>query len=348
VDGATLSCYIPTMHTRACSAFVVAVVVLFLLASAIAQAQPADTDSITTFRASTSLVLVDVRAHDTKTGRPIEQLTRDDFEVSDNGHRVEVVSLDTGAYAKPIALWLVALCNYPHDGASGEFFGKANLFRPALDKLSKRDKVAVAHWCDNGDARGDLLPTDDRDLAIESLGQVLQPLAFQPAAGDLRKGELACQSMLRGIVADAVANKSRYLPVIVFLHGDWTGAPQREIDVLIGSLLESQGMVYGIKDKNVADFSFHLSFEIPQIFHYLADNTAGEYFSVPDQLYAEALGTIIDQVHFRYQLGFRPAELDGRRHKLKVKLSDAAKKKYRNVRLHARNEYVAMKREPLR
>jgi len=48
-------------------------------------------------------------------------------------------------------------------------------------------------------------------------------------------------------------------------------------------------------------------------------------------------------VHFRYELGFVPAIIDGKRHKLKVALAKEAKEakeEYRGVRLRFRGEYI--------
>jgi hypothetical protein len=70
---------------------------------------------------------------------------------------------------RAITLWLVVICNeggLPKFGASAEFLGEESLFRPALNHLESHDSMGVAHWCDNGDSRLDLLPTEDRDKAV--------------------------------------------------------------------------------------------------------------------------------------------------------------------------------------
>ena len=53
---------------------------------------------------------------------------------------------------------------------------------------------------------------------------------------------------------------------------------------------------------------------------------------------------ILRQLHFRYELGFQPEALDGKRHKLFVKLADAAREQHKGVRLRYRLEYVPMQR----
>ena len=49
--------------------------------------------------------------------------------------------------------------------------------------------------------------------------------------------------------------------------------------------------------------------------------------------------TIVQQLHFRYQLGFRPSQIDGKRHELRVELIGDVKKEYKSVQLRFRPEY---------
>ena len=50
--------------------------------------------------------------------------------------------------------------------------------------------------------------------------------------------------------------------------------------------------------------------------------------------------SILQQLHFRYELGFVPENLDGKRHKLIVKLADVVKNHHKHVRLRYRAGYV--------
>jgi hypothetical protein len=54
------------------------------------------------------------------------------------------------------------------------------------------------------------------------------------------------------------------------------------------------------------------------------------------------LGEILEQLHFRYELGFKPEALDGKRHKLRVTLTDAVKNRHKGVRLKHRPAYVSI------
>src|SRR5215472_2091695 len=87
--------------------------------------------------------------------------------------------------------------NYDKDG-SGFFRGQINRFGPALKDLDKHDMVAVAHWCDNGDAQVDLRPTSDIDATVTTADRVLAPVVNADDHG--RPGELALQKSLQLIV----------------------------------------------------------------------------------------------------------------------------------------------------
>src|SRR5689334_5168262 len=151
-------------------------------------------ERVPTFRASSSLVLVDVMAVDSKSGLPINKLDLQDFRVLDNGDEVPITTFDTGTHydTRPVALWLVVICGEENNGikGSGSFLWNETRFRPALDDLDKKDRIGVAHWCDNGDVKLDLPSTDNKDAAIAKLGEALTPIPFICPPG-MRIGELA-------------------------------------------------------------------------------------------------------------------------------------------------------------
>jgi len=95
---------------------------------------------------------------------------------------VRISTFDAGVRydARAITLCLVVICNeggLPKFGASAEFLGRNHSFA-ALNHLESHDSVGVAHWCDNGDSRLDLLPREDRDKAVQALAETLKPQAY--------------------------------------------------------------------------------------------------------------------------------------------------------------------------
>jgi hypothetical protein len=330
----------------------VAGLIRFLAActGAIAQQHPTHAQT-PTFRAQSSLVLVDVISQDPKSGLPVRDFKKEDFRLFDNNHEVQISTFDAGARydTRPITVWLVLICNesgLPKFGASAEFLGHESLFRPALDHLERHDMVGVAHWCDNGSSQLDLVPTQDRDRAVEELAESLKPTPFEGGtfAGD-EAGEQAFRKVIRLIIRDAYGRNPKPLPVIVFLHGDHTGQPHGELNKLVDDFLETSGIVFGIRDSRSPNLRFLIG-EQAQIMHYMAKHTGGEYFSVPPSEYEKTLEAILTQLHYRYELGFIPPAIDGKRHELRVELTKKAKAQHKGLRLRYRPEYIPVRDQP--
>jgi len=300
-----------------------------------------------TIRVQSSLVLVDVISQDLKSGLPIRDFKKEDFRIFDNRHEVPIATFDAGADMRPIALWLVVICNEGGVvGASAEFVGREWLFRSALDHLEKHDTVGVAHWCDSGETQLDLLPTEDRDSPLRVLAESLKPIPFRGGTFDTDAvGEETFRKMIRLIIRDAYQRNPKPLPVIVFLHGDHTGQPRHELDKLVDDFLETSGIVFGIRDNRSARLLFLLG-EQAKIMHYMAKHTGGQYYSAPPPGYAAALDAVLTQLHFRYELGFIPPAVDGKRHELRVELTREAKEKHKRLRLRFRPEYIPVREEP--
>jgi len=302
-----------------------------------------------TFRVQSSLVLVDVITQDRKSGLPVRDFKKEDFRLFDNEHEIRIATLDSGARydTRAITLWLVVICNEAGKSdfeASGGFAGKELLFRSALDHLGNHDTVGVAHWCDNGETRLDLQPTEDRDSTIRVLAETLKSIPFQAGGDSDAIGEATFRKMIRLIIRNAYRRNPKPLPVIVFLHGDYTGQPRPELDKLVDDFLETSGIVFGIQDHRAP--GLHLLGEQSKILHYMAKYAGCQYFSAPPSAYAAALESILMQLHFRYELGFIPSAIDGKRHELKVELTKQAKVKHRGLRLRYRPEYIPVREDP--
>jgi hypothetical protein len=227
------------------------VLVSFLSSGSFAQQPVQSSSPQTTIRVQFSLVLVDIISQDPKNCLPVRDFKREDFRVFDDGNEVPIVSFDSGARndTRAFIVWLVVICNEGgKTGGSAEFARKESYFRPALDHLDKRDAVGVAHWCDNGETRLDLMPTEDRDSPIRVLAETIQPISFHVGGDSDAVGEVTYRKMLRTIIQDAHHRNAQPLPVVVFLDGDHTGQPRSELDQVVDDILETSGIVFGIKD----------------------------------------------------------------------------------------------------
>jgi hypothetical protein len=68
----------------------------------------------------------------------------------------------------------------------------------------------------------------------------------------------------------------------------------------------------------------------------------GPYIRAHPPAYAGALSSILNEIHLRYELGFAPEALDGRRHHLRFTLTDIAKQQHPGVTLRCRSGYIAL------
>jgi hypothetical protein len=323
-------------RNRAMFPWLAFVFLLFLsrFAAGTQQAQPE-----VTIHATTNLVLVDVIALNGSTRRPDSTLQREDFQVYDNGRAVPIKTFDAGAAARPLALWFVVQCTmkgWENEG-SALFQAHVDLLKPALRHLDKADTVAVAHWCDDGQAKLDVVPSRDIDAAAAGVEQVLAPV-LDPPSHD-RPGELALQKTLQLIVDSTRALPHDTVPVLVFLYGDYSSMPRSEADHFVGELLGSSAIGFGLRDTRSPHIHSFMG-EQGAIANYFATQTGGQYFSVTPENYASGLAQILDQMHSRYELGFRPEALDGQRHKLRVSLTPEAGREHKGVRLRHRVAYI--------
>ena len=338
--------------TRAVSAiFVTAIAAFapFVLGQAARPAQPQDSVSAqaqpegAAIHVTSSMVLVDIITTDGKTGLPLSRVTKEDFRLQDDGHEVDMKTFDSGMNysTRPIALWFVVQCLQKdwNDFGSGFMKEKTNLLKPALAHLDKNDTVGVAHWCDDGTQNLDHIPDRNVSGALDSIETLMKA---EPVIPGTRKGELALLRCLRGVLDESQKMNPQPLPVVVFLYGDHSGMERADIDAIQDELLKRSVIVFGISN-GVVQRSQNFagdSWSQPNVAMFLSWKTAGTFFGVKPQNFSDALDAILMQVHFRYVLGFTPAKLDGKRHTLKVELSEAGKQKYKNSELKARPEYI--------
>ena len=312
----------------------------FTLPAVAQKGAPVNNSPEITLHSSSNLVLVDVIALNARSGLPDKTLTRDDFRIFDNGQPVSIKTFDSGAKftTRPLALWFVVQCNmqgYEAKG-SGLFAGQISLFKPPMKGLEKQDTVAVAHWCDDGQSKLDLLPTSDIDEAAATLEQVLVPV---PDTNDHnRKGELALQKTLQLIIDATHSVVPEPLPVVIFLYGDYSGMDSSVANRFVDELLETSAVAYGLRDRRSP--RIWLIGEQAAVANYIATQTGGQYLRVTPKTYAKGLEEILQQLHCRYELGFKPEALDGKRHKLRVELAVAGKNQHKAVRLRSRAAYV--------
>jgi len=311
---------------------------LIAVASAYSQEQP----RVPVFKASTSLVLINLTAFQPRTGDLLTNLNCNDFIVTETGKATPIVACDHGGAARPLILWFVVQCNQsnrsPQDG-SGFFSGKEKLLLNGLAEMNQADSVAVAHWCDDGEAKADLLPGKDRKAVVQAIAGAL---AQTHSSINKMLGETALRQVLELVNRISMERSPVPLPVLIFLHEDRTGQPATEVRQLAEQMLASSSIAYGLDDGQSSAASHSQAMgEEKEVLHILSEQSGGFYLSVHDERYSQALQAIISLLHTRYQLAIKPGFSDGRTHRLEIRLKAEARKHYGDVQLRYRNFYLA-------
>ena len=292
--------------------------------------------------------IINVIATDKHTGASADGLAQEDFEVFDDRALVKVSYLAhaSSAELRPLSVWLVLQCPEEHpyydfvSAGSGFLRGKVEALSAVLQQLTVEDTVGVAHWCDDGKSGIDLLPTTDRTAPIQSLNAVLNSPAV-PIGTSL--GEDALHDMVLRVRDTSRLSAPAGLPVVIFFYGDHSGMHHDEVNDLLDRPLGPLPIVYGINNGVVRVQKTPLTDSYTQMYvvHFLGDETGGQVLSNVHGDYAKELEHILSQLHGRYEIGFVPTNPNGKRHELKVRLTEEARKKYKSVELRVAPTFIA-------
>jgi Ca-activated chloride channel family protein len=292
---------------------------LAALVSAAAVALPAQ-QSPQVFRAGIRTVPVYVTVSDGAGGFALD-LTKDDFELRDNG-KVQTLTQFTTA-AQPLSVVLLL------DGSSsmGSVFGSvleaANSF---IVRMLPDDRTAIASFADRFQMRQPF--SSDRDTLLRHLEN-----QFNLRVGlETRLWDALHESVL------ALAREGGRRVVILLSDGkNWVGPYGRGgmgTRASVGSLANARDvMVYAVGMWT----RFENSAERPDpAIARLAADTGGGYYELRESADINSAFTrIAAELHQQYVLGFTPETLDGQVHRLDVRV------KRPGSRVRARNSYVA-------
>jgi Ca-activated chloride channel homolog len=281
--------------------------VVMAVAAAVAQ-QP-------TFRAGTSIVPVLTTVLDSQ-GRLVPDLEREDFTILDNGKPQEVVFFQNDV--QPFTA--VVMMDF-----SFSMNAHLKLLKAAAEQFVLRmlpaDKGQVGAFSDKIMFSGTF--TNDRDDLVAAL----EELQF----GNPTRLYDAIDASI-DMLDEAKGRKI----VLVFTDGDDTASR-----VGFGSVLdkarEKEVMVYAIGLQSEFFNGQRLQRTRPdRSLRRLADETGGGYFELKktDEL-APTFTRVAQELHSLYALGFTPATLDGKEHKLDVRVRP------QGMNARARKTYIA-------
>jgi hypothetical protein len=277
-----------------------------------------------------------------------KNLSQADFQIIEGRNTIPISSFAGGSAGavRPLLIWFVVQCAEERSVSSGSGFmrDKTDLFTPILQKLPGADSAAVAHWCDDGTFGVDLAPTIDRAAPAKALHAVLSASAAKTSN---TPGENALHDLLERITYVSLSTQPQPMPVLVFLYGDQSGMYQHKLEDTVQQVLRGSGIVYEL-DNGAIRKPVRLTTDpspFPnsksQVVHYLAEQTGGQVYSTWTNKYGENLDRLVGDLHHRYEMGFVPPTLDGRRHEINIKLTDEARHKLKSAELHCAPAYLA-------
>ena len=281
-----------------------------VLAGAAAVAQQA------TFKAGTSIVAVLSTVTDGQ-GRLVPNLDRDDFSIFDNGKPQEISFFQNETQPFTVVVML---------DFSASMTASLDLLKAATEQFVLRmlpdDKGQVGAFSDKIEFSGTF--TSDRDDLIGALKdlQFGNPTRLYDAID-------ASIDMLETAT-------SRRKIVLVFTDGDDTASRRGMGDVLTKAKAK-EVMVYAIGLESEIFNGARMQRTKPDRgLRKLADETGGGYFELKktDDL-APTFTRVAQELHSLYALGFAPTLLDGKEHKLDVRV------KTPGAVARARRSYVA-------
>jgi Ca-activated chloride channel homolog len=304
---------------------VVSALVAFLTASGRAQQQPP-------FRSGAKTVAVYATVTD-KDGRLVPDLAREAFEIRDGGkpQPLTVFSNDV----QPIT---VVMMLDRSSSMRGNFVLVERAAEQFVRRLGPDDKARVGSFADQIVIQPEEF-TSDQQALLKTLRSEM------PVTGPTPLWNAIDQAMaaLRGQTARKV--------VLVFSDGgdapmnfkfnnrsimDVMRGAQQE-DVMVYAIGLQSTVLRGPGGGGVGGMTGALTSTRPDPgLATVADDTGGGYFELTraDDL-ASTFARVADELHHQYALGFEPAKLDDKMHKLEVRVTE------RGMKVRARKEYFA-------
>jgi Ca-activated chloride channel homolog len=267
------------------------------------------------FRAGVKTVPLYVTVTDSQ-NRLQYDLVREDFEVFDNGRVQELTIFDNEV--RPITAVVMIDTSASMTVVLDRVRQAAEQF---LLRMLPEDKGLVGAFNDKIQFVGTF--TSDRDELVASLRELDfgYPTRLYDAAG-------ASLDMLAGVEGRRV--------ILLLTDGEDTGSSMR-IGAVLDRARAEEVMIYGIGLETQYFNGARWVRSVPdRTLRRMADETGGGYFKLDkaDQL-TSTFTRVAQELHSQYLLGFTPAVLDGKVHKLEVKV------KRQGAKVRARKSYIA-------
>ena len=279
-----------------------------LFAAAVAAQQP-------TFKAGTRLVSMFATVTDAQ-GRLVPNLVKEDFDILDNDKPQPIVFFQDEIQPITVVVML---------DTSGSMTASISLLKKAAEQFLLRllpaDKGRVGAFNDKIDLNSRF--TNDRDELIS-------------AAKDLDYGNGTRLWDAVALALDELQGKDGRRVVLVFTDGDDTSSRVR-MGTVMDRARADDVMVYAIGlESRYFNGQQQVRSRPDGGLKKIAEETGGGYFELKNTAdLAPTFTRVAQELHSQYVMGFSPTQLDGRVHKLTLKL------KQPGMTARARRSYLA-------
>ena len=273
-----------------------------------------------TFRSGTEIVSLFVTVADAQ-GRLVPDLTKDDFEIYDNDKPQPIVYFEN--VIQPISVVVML-------DTSGSMTGSISLLKTAAEQFLLRllpaDQGRVGAFNDKIQISTHF--TKNRDDLISDLKEL-----------DFGNGTRLWDAVLTSL--DELNGVEGRRVVLVFTDGDDTESRTR-FGTVVDKARVDDAMVYAIGlQSNYFNGQRMVRSEPDSGLRKIADETGGGYFELKKSAdLAPTFTRVAQELHAQYVMGFTPTQLDGKVHKLSVRV------KKPGMTARARRSYLAEQERP--
>ena len=291
---------------------------------------PQQKESEDVIKVNTDLVVFDAQVIDKKSKRIIGDLTKDDFEVTDNGVKQSISYFGRDELPLSIILLLdVSRSVRPiiHDIRDGAL--------NALQRLKPDDQVAVMAFASETELWQDF--TKDRAL----VSRKIEGATATDLLGNATFIGPALESAAIHMEHAPTANSRR---VIIIITDNIAATSDRQQRDVLEQLFDTGTVVYGLIVRGPVGRVFNImSFGQIKAINKFVDETGGEVLGAGKTEVDQRLGLIIDRLRARYAIGFRPSNNgDAAFRQVEIKVSNRNRKEKLTV-LTKRGYYLRRK-----
>jgi len=267
------------------------------------------------FRSGAKMVPIYATVTDAK-GSLAPDLTREEFEILDNGVRQDLVVFENQTQPFTAVVML---------DSSGSMTNSLKLVKAGAEqfliRLLPQDKAQVGAFNDKIQFSGAF--TSDRDALVAALAD----LDF---GNPTRLYDALDQSL------DRLASVEGRRVIVVLTDGEDTSSRRGRGDVLARAAAD-EVMIYGIGlESDYFNGVRRVRTSPDRVVRRLAEDTGGGYYLLKETSDLSSTFTrIVQELHSQYVLGFTPSVLDGKVHQLTVNV------KRPGMKARARKSYVA-------